>query len=56
VATGFEQEEKNNIDFKADEEAPKVRQVMKRPTLVVGGDAMHEDFLDVPTYMRQQRD
>jgi len=56
VATGFEQEKKNNVDFKADEEAPKARPVVSRPRLVVGGDAMHEDFLDVPTYMRQQKD
>lgn len=56
VATGFEQEKKNNVDFKADEETPKVRQVVSRPKIVVGGDAMHEDFLDVPTYMRQQKD
>ncbi len=56
VATGFEQEEKNNTNFKADEEVPKPRREISRPKLVVGGDAMHEDFLDVPTYMRQQKD
>jgi cell division protein FtsZ len=56
VATGFEQEEKNNKDFKADEEPPKAKTAVKRPKLIVGGDAVHEDFLDIPTYMRQQKD
>ncbi|MEA3523091.1 MAG: cell division protein FtsZ [Campylobacterota bacterium] len=56
VATGFEQEKKiqenpkaANIDIE-----PKPR--VQRPRLIVGGDPMHEDFLDVPTYMRQQKD
>ncbi len=54
VATGFEHEEKKEAPkaVNAEVEKPQVR----RPRLVVGGDAMHEDFLDVPTYMRQQRD
>lgn len=55
VATGFEQEKKNNTDYSGEAE-PEVKPQVRRPRLVVGGDAMHEDFLDVPTYMRQQKD
>ncbi|MEA1920658.1 MAG: cell division protein FtsZ [Campylobacterota bacterium] len=55
VATGFEQEKKNNADYVGEAE-PEVKPQVRRPRLVVGGDAMHEDFLDVPTYMRQQKD
>ncbi len=59
VATGFEHElnqEKgsNNNDF-SQEDAPKQQTVIQRPRLVVGGD-LSEDYLDVPTYMRQQKD
>jgi len=57
VATGFEhdlnQNPGNNEDFE-NEEAPQ-QQVVQRPRLVVGGD-LSEDYLDVPTYMRQQKD
>ena len=54
VATGFEHDlnkGSNNEDF-VNEEKPRV---VQRPRLVVGGD-VSEDFLDVPTYMRQQKD
>ncbi|MEA3372738.1 MAG: cell division protein FtsZ [Campylobacterota bacterium] len=57
VATGFEHDlniEGNNPDF-VNEEAPQQPTVVQRPRLVVGGD-ISEDFLDVPTYMRQQKD
>jgi cell division protein FtsZ len=54
VATGFEQEEKKEAPKAVNTEADKPQ--VRRPKLVVGGDAMHEDFLDVPTYMRQQKD
>jgi cell division protein FtsZ len=59
VATGFEKElnqdiGSNNSDFSQDE-APKQQTVVQRPRLVVGGD-LSEDYLDVPTYMRQQKD
>lgn len=57
VATGFERElnatAENNEDFVSEKPAP--QQVVQRPRLVVGGD-MSEDYLDVPTYMRQQKD
>ena len=62
VATGFERElnqdgnnSSNNADFE-NKEAPKTEvRPRVQPRLVVGGD-IDEDFLDVPTYMRQQRD
>ena len=56
VATGFEralQEAANNDEFE-NVQQPKPRAII-RPQLVVNGD-MSEDFLDVPTYMRQQKD
>lgn len=57
VATGFEhdlnQSPENNENFE-NEDAPQP-QVVQRPRLVVGGD-LSEDYLDVPTYMRQQKD
>ncbi len=55
VATGFEQEEKKETPKAVNAEA-EVKPQIRRPRLVVGGDAMHEDYLDVPTYMRQQKD
>ncbi len=54
VATGFEQQKKNNTNYEKPEETKP--RVVTRPRLVVGGDALHEDYLDVPTYMRQQKD
>ena len=57
VATGFEKAlntGSNNPDFENDKPAEQPRP-MVRPQLVVNGD-MNEDFLDVPTYMRQQKD
>ncbi len=54
VATGFEQQKKNNHEFDPKKDEPK-RPIL-RPRLVVGGDAISEDYLDVPTYMRQQKD
>ncbi len=56
VATGFERELSkgiNNSEFE-NLEKPKPRPLV-RPQLVVNGD-INEDFLDVPTYMRQQKD
>ncbi len=57
VATGFERELNssagNNQDFES--ENPQPVQVKSRPRLVVGGD-LSDDYLDVPTYMRQQKD
>jgi cell division protein FtsZ len=56
VATGFERalgDIANNDSFE-NVEQPKPRAII-RPQLVVNGD-MSEDFLDVPTYMRQQKD
>ena len=56
VATGFERalnEVANNDEFQSVQETKP--RVMVRPQLVVNGD-MSEDFLDVPTYMRQQKD
>ena len=55
VATGFEQHPgaANNDEFESPAEV-KPRTIV-RPQLVVNGD-LSEDFLDVPTYMRQQKD
>ena len=57
VATGFERKlntgSANNDEFENTENP--VRRPVVRPQLVVNGD-MSEDFLDVPTYMRQQKD
>ncbi|EDZ61642.1 cell division protein FtsZ [Sulfurimonas gotlandica GD1] len=55
VATGFEKDIKsgtNNEDFVNDTPAPKV---ILRPKLVVGGD-FDDNYLDIPSYMRQQQD
>jgi cell division protein FtsZ len=52
VATGFEHEKVNKTEAPADTVKT---QVKIRPKLVVGGD-INEDFLEIPTYMRQQRD
>jgi cell division protein FtsZ len=57
VATGFERELNvgvNNDSFENVTEPAAPRQVV-RPSMVVNGD-LSEDFLDVPTYMRQQKD
>ncbi len=56
VATGFEQRTQNDVvnNDSFESEQPKPRAIV-RPQLVVNGD-MSEDFLDVPTYMRQQKD
>ena len=56
VATGFEQRAQNDVanNGEFESEQPKPRAIV-RPQLVVNGD-MSEDFLDVPTYMRQQKD
>ncbi len=56
VATGFEQQEAvesvNDTTFVSEEP---VQREIRRPRLIVGGD-ISEDYLEVPTYMRQQRD
>jgi len=64
VATGFEHEEApkkapsaNNdaFDAPAAAETPAAGRTVTRPRMVVGGD-LSDDYLDVPTYMRQQKD
>jgi cell division protein FtsZ len=64
VATGFDHEEApkkapsvNNdaFDAPAAPEAPASGRTVTRPRMVVGGD-LSDDYLDVPTYMRQQKD
>jgi cell division protein FtsZ len=59
VATGFEKDINsetnngtNNEDFVNDTPAPKA---ILRPKLVVGGD-FDDNYLDIPSYMRQQQD
>jgi cell division protein FtsZ len=55
IATGFEKDLNqgaNNHEFENEEV---VTRKIIRPKLVMNGD-ISEDFLDVPTYMRQQRD
>lgn len=55
VATGFERDissKTNNEDFVNDTPAPKA---ILRPKLVVGGD-FDDNYLDIPSYMRQQQD
>ena len=59
VATGFEKDLNqgvNNDTFISDAPAqPTAAQQTLRPRMVVGGD-LSDDYLDVPTYMRQQKD
>ena len=59
VATGFEKDLNqgiNNETFVSDAPAqPTTAQQTLRPKMVVGGD-LSDDYLDVPTYMRQQKD
>ena len=60
VATGFEKELNqgvNNDTFISETPAPIQQTTMhaQRPKMVVGGD-LSDDYLDVPTYMRQQKD
>jgi cell division protein FtsZ len=55
VATGFEKDINsgtNNEDFVNETPAPKA---ILRPKLVVGGD-FDDNYLDIPSYMRQQQD
>jgi cell division protein FtsZ len=55
VATGFDRELNsgtNNEDFVNDTPAPRA---VLRPKLVVGGD-FDDNYLDIPSYMRQQQD
>lgn len=56
VATGFERDinlGSNNEDFVS--EAPEETKIKLRPKLVVGGE-YDENYLDIPSYMRQQQD
>ncbi len=61
VATGFEKDLNqgvNNDTFVSDapvQAQPAMTQQTLRPKMVVGGD-LSDDYLDVPTYMRQQKD
>ena len=62
VATGFEDANvnapTNNREFESDKESPKAQVVPPQPRMrtkiVVNGD--NEEYLDIPTFMRQQRD
>ena len=54
VATGFEKDLSNNEDFVSETPAPDRAKV--RPRLVVGGDELDGDYLDIPAYMRHQQD
>ena len=54
VATGFEKDLSNNEDFVSETPAPDHAKV--RPRLVVGGDELDGDYLDIPAYMRHQQD
>jgi len=57
VATGFEKKATqgiNNDSFENKEVAVKPRVVI-RPAMVVNGD-YSEDYYDIPTFMRQQKD
>jgi cell division protein FtsZ len=56
VATGFEKELSNNQDFVNEEATTVKRTTITRPRLVVGGDFDNSDYLDMPSYMRQQQD
>ena len=53
IATGFEKDLTNNSDFVSDTPVP--TKAKARPRLVVGGD-FDSDYLDIPAYMRQQKD
>jgi len=55
VATGFEKDLSNNKDFVAETPAVTPRPKI-RPRLVIGGDSLDSDYLDIPAYMRQQQD
>ncbi len=59
VATGFERDinETKTNPINTDLTSPEVSRPrpISRPRMVVGGD-VSEDYLDVPTYMRQQKD
>jgi len=61
VATGFEKELNKGINNEAfiSTETPASQPAAyaqpQRPKMVVGGD-LSDDYLDVPTYMRQQKD
>lgn len=58
VATGFEKELTNNEEFQPEtpiSQTTTTKNVI-RPKLVVGGDMDQCDYLDVPSFMRQQQD
>ncbi|MFA6396657.1 MAG: cell division protein FtsZ, partial [Sulfurimonas sp.] len=58
VATGFEKKTAqgiNNTEFENKEMSIKPRVVVRAAAMVSNGD-YSEDFLDVPTFMRQQKD
>lgn len=59
VATGFEKKASqgiNNCEFENKEAAAAKPRVVVRATAMVANGDYSEDFLDVPTFMRQQRD
>jgi cell division protein FtsZ len=60
VATGFERELNqgaNNSTYETASEEPMIQKaVIREPRMVVGGENFSEDYLDVPTYMRMQKD
>ncbi len=58
VATGFEKDLNpgvNNETFVSETPIQQQSTPAQRPRMVVGGD-LSDDYLDVPTYMRQQKD
>ena len=59
VATGFEKRASqgiNNSEFENKEAASAKPRVVVRATAMVANGDYSEDFLDVPTFMRQQKD
>lgn len=58
IATGFEKQSANNIHEKSAETVEKNVKTMSKTLKVVGGYDMNEneDYLDIPTFLRQQMD
>ena len=58
IATGFEKQSANNVHEKSAETVEKNVKSMSKTLKVVGGYDMseNEDYLDIPTFLRQQMD
>jgi len=58
IATGFEKQSANNVHEKSVETVEKNVRSMSKTLKVVGGYDMNEneDYLDIPTFLRQQMD